>query len=105
MTERKFREPRAWRVDFWCQDATPAQFIVTITDDASGIVLVNERIGQTLADVAGIVGKALKKFDVPGEVRVDLSHKFASREFRDLLCSSGVLLNASVAQPAPKPRA
>jgi hypothetical protein len=67
MTERKLREPRAWRVDFWCQDATPAQFIVTITDDASGIGLVNERTGQTPADVAGIVGKALKKFGVPGE--------------------------------------
>lgn len=43
MTERKLREPRArderpcraWRVDLWCQDATLAQFSLTVMDDDS----------------------------------------------------------------------
>jgi hypothetical protein len=93
MTERKFREPRArderscraWRVDLWCQDASPAQFFLTVMDD----------------DRAGIVGKAFKKFGAPREVRIDLSHRFASREFRRPFIGPAPGHLRSAAEPKP----
>jgi hypothetical protein len=91
MTERKLREPkarderscRAWRIDLWCQDATPAQFFLTVMDDNS----------------AGIVGKAFKKFGAPREVRIDLS------KFRRPFIGPALGHFRSAAEPKPGPGA